>query len=515
MEIKECNIKLVKESEIKGLELLGAGRKENYKLYKFIKCGHEQEIQPISVRNGNPRCKKCFEQKLIKEANMVGLELLSKCEDPHYRQYKCKKCRYKQKLQISNVRKKNFRCNNCLEMKLNKEASMAGLELLGAGKDANYRIYKFDKCGHKQEIAITHVRNGNPRCKKCFEQKLIEEANLAGLKLIGAGKNVSYRLYKCKECEYVQEFQTTLVRKKVFKCEGCFEKKLNKEANLAGLELIEEGKNKYYRLYKFISCGHQQEIQTTQVRNGNVTCKICFDENLKNEANSNGLDLIKECENSDYRLYRFKKCKHEQEITIFRVRKGSFKCKICQENKFDEEAKNAQLKLLGAGKTAHYRLYKFIDCGHEQEIAIRHVRDQNFKCHECKGIWLKNGLLVESKLEQIVGNWLIDQEIKFKYGGYLSSKSGYKTDFYLEEKDIYIEVAGYITKIKVTTQNSIDEIIQQLRNDSDNYRNYRDNLIKKITNCYDNKNLIVMTSKNLRDKSWKDNLKINIELMAK
>ena len=49
-----------------------------------------------------------------------------------------------------------------------------------------------------------------------------------------------------------------------------------------------------------------------------------------------------------------------------------------------KEAKAVGLTLIGAGRDAHYRTYRFNDCGHEQEIFMHNVRDDFFTCNICE-----------------------------------------------------------------------------------------------------------------------------------
>lgn len=79
------------------------------------------------------------------------------------------------------------------EDKLTKEAEKAGVELLGSARNANYRLYRIKGCDHEQEIATSLVRNGSFRCRQCLDDKLVSEADRAGLQLLGAGQRKAYR----------------------------------------------------------------------------------------------------------------------------------------------------------------------------------------------------------------------------------------------------------------------------------------------------------------------------------
>ena len=69
----------------------------------------------------------------------------------------------------ANVRRNAFACRTCQDAKLKDEASAHGLTLLGAGEGRYYRTYRFDACGHEQEIRTSDVRIGNFTCRTCNE----------------------------------------------------------------------------------------------------------------------------------------------------------------------------------------------------------------------------------------------------------------------------------------------------------------------------------------------------------
>ncbi len=51
-------------------------------------------------------------------------------------------------------------------------AEAVGLTLLGPGKNKHYRLYRFNVCGHKQEITTDHVRRDGFLCNQCEETSL-------------------------------------------------------------------------------------------------------------------------------------------------------------------------------------------------------------------------------------------------------------------------------------------------------------------------------------------------------
>ena len=121
------------------------------------------------------------------------------------------------------MRANNFRCNQCLLDRLNDEAKAVGLTLLGAGRTVIYRTYRFDKCGHEQEIQIHKVRENILRCNQCQEDKINEETKAVGLTLLGAGRTSNFRTYRFDQCGHEQEIQKSAVRINNFICNTCEE----------------------------------------------------------------------------------------------------------------------------------------------------------------------------------------------------------------------------------------------------------------------------------------------------
>jgi hypothetical protein len=154
------------------------------------------------------------------------------------------------------------------------EAEAQGAEVIGVGRDKNYRLYRLE-CGHEQEIAITSMRKGEFCCHICQELKLKAEAEAQGAKLLGSGKNAYCRNYLL-ECGHEQQVHTVSMRKGGFKCQTCQEFKLEEEASAQNAVVVGTGKNYRYRTYR-LECGHEQEISTGNMRIGNFCCQTCED----------------------------------------------------------------------------------------------------------------------------------------------------------------------------------------------------------------------------------------------
>jgi len=108
--------------------------------------------------------------------------------------------------------------------KLQVEATRIGLTLIGPGKDKSYRTYRFNECGHEQEIGTGSVRKRQFKCRQCLTKTLEDEARAADLTLLGPGKNRAVRTYRFNECGHEQQIHTGAVRQCYgFVCNSCEE----------------------------------------------------------------------------------------------------------------------------------------------------------------------------------------------------------------------------------------------------------------------------------------------------
>jgi hypothetical protein len=264
-------------------------------------------------------------------------------------------------------------CNSACQKEYNnkqfsKEAEAVGLTLIGEGKNANYRTYQFNKCGHRQEIRPSHIREYKPECNKCYENKLSNEAMEANLQMIGKGTKGDYRLYIFNKCGHQAEFGIGHVRNKNIQCEDCRQIQFKEEAEMIGLTLLGEGRTVSYRKYLVHECGHEQEFQLSHIRQGVYKCRICIEEKHKSEAKEFGLSIVGNGRSRFYRLYQFNDCDHKQEMQLSNVRYGNFLCNQCEETSRTQPSKVYLLEIqvgsfkwlkLGYAKTIKSRIYRY------------------------------------------------------------------------------------------------------------------------------------------------------------
>jgi hypothetical protein len=324
-------------------------------------------------------------KKHVAEAKAQGCELLGPGKDARYRAYRLP-CGHEKDVQMGDMRRGSFRCQICLDNNLAQEAQTQGCVLLGPGNNCNYRTYRLP-CGHEQIVQVKQMRAGGFRCRTCIDNQYTDEAKAQGCELLGPGRTNIYRTYRFP-CGHVQESQASLIRKGEFQCQTCLNEKLKAEAEAQGCELLTEQrqrrtgiKNAPWRSYR-LPCGHEQRIQATNMRIGRFRCQTCQESKIQDEAEAQGCVLLGPGRTARHRLYRLE-CGHEQDIETGNMRDGEFACQTCLINKHIAEAEARGCELLGKGSSFNYRTYR-LPCGHEQEITLQNMRLGNFRCHSCE-----------------------------------------------------------------------------------------------------------------------------------
>lgn len=381
--IGEASAKLDSEAVAAALTLLGPARTSAYRRYRFSSCGHEQELATSAVRQGRFRCQTCLEAKIVQEAAANGMELLDPSRNGAYRRYRFPDCGHEIEAQVTHVRRGNVRCPQCTAAKHETEATSIGVELLGPGSSAHTRRYRFTVCGHTQEAHVSAVRDGRIRCQTCLEQRFTEEAAAKGMTLLGAGTEPKFRRYRFSDCGHELECMPAAIRNGGVGCQACIDDRYRLESAAEQLTMLGPGHNNLYRLYRFDLCGHERELTLAAVRHGHVKCQVCFERRLADDAAREGLELLGAAAKPTYRRYRFLACGHEREASAAAVRIGHVRCQECLEQHIERSAAAHGLTLLGPGRDANYRSYRFNACGHVRELAPGRVRRDIFFCREC------------------------------------------------------------------------------------------------------------------------------------
>jgi predicted RNA-binding Zn-ribbon protein involved in translation (DUF1610 family) len=267
-----------------GLKIIGPTSDGHYLRYSFIECGHNQEITKDAVKKREFSCRTCLADKLEAEANKRNLTIVGKGSNPHYRLYRNTICEHQYELVTSHVRlagernEQPYPCSTCLSLQRVAEAKAAGLFLYGetnrkAQKNKSYLYHA--PCGHSIERRADQIRVGEWRCQACVDTKLNEEAEKAGLLLIGKGSNKAYRSYQFKACEHTKEIPTAHVRKGTFHCDVCFWDDVDAVLSNRRLKILDRGKKGDSRLFQFLDCGHIQDIELQRAKDGSFVCHEC------------------------------------------------------------------------------------------------------------------------------------------------------------------------------------------------------------------------------------------------
>ena len=273
-------------------------------------------------------------KKHIKEAALNGLSILGYGKNSSYLIYKIKECGHTQEFQITHVRKNNFKCNICFYNKLKEDAEKAGLILLNRTSKSPKRFYQFSNCKHIQEISISHVRDKRSgiACHTCLEKKNREIATKNNLEIVGVSDKPNYRLFKFKDCKHTKEMSIKNVQLGNFECTDCILERYKKYAKKKNISILEKGRNYRYFECKFNNCGHHAEIHKSSLRNSyRPFCKICFQNEIIEDAKKANLSLICEDKKKGYFNYRFNHCKHQKIIRFDHLRNYNFICSIFEQ----------------------------------------------------------------------------------------------------------------------------------------------------------------------------------------
>ena len=337
-------------------------------------------------------------EKHMAAASAVGLILLGKSKDKNKNKKHCqfKKCNHVQDIGIKEVAENRFKCQICFQIELSSRANIKNLILLGEGRNAHYRSYQFQFCGHNQEITTGNVDKGTFGCATCRYEKLLAEASNAGVILHGYGSSVHRRIYTIVKCGHTTEIATQHVRDGDFACKICKETRFIDEAKLVGLSLLGEAssdlnvlsKGANYRLYRIDGCGHEQNLRLTHVREGTFSCNICAIGTLERRANLSGWEFIRAEQSTGLSKVRCINAKHSAELVTARLGRGKIQCADCFNDQLKNDARAfKKFTFLGDADRnkfdANYRSYLCTRCQNHLTLRIDHVRSGSALCEYC------------------------------------------------------------------------------------------------------------------------------------
>ena len=345
--------KLEIEAEEANLILIERASKGTQALYKFKDCGHTQRIGYWGVKNKMFHCRTCYysegsmNEKAEKYAAALGLKFLEKI-DAQYGMYLKEECGHSFKYQISAVKasvksKTKVHCQVCKE---NNEADvLKANNVVLVSRDGQKVTYKY-ACGHTntQDFYLV-TKSGVTPCMACklretidiAAQKGIKPINLLSLNSAGSGK------YKFIGCDHsIDITRREILLKESISCCDC---RTNSEVRVIqglGVDVVNFLDNNRKFIGTFRSCGHTRVFETysSVYRSKTLTCFECTSAKHLAEAQDADLTLVGKASNNDpnYRRYRTSCCGHETDFEVTHVRRKSFNCPNCSEDRYSKES---------------------------------------------------------------------------------------------------------------------------------------------------------------------------------
>lgn len=180
------------------------------------------------------------------------------------------------------------------------------------------------------------------------------------------------------------------------------------EAKEIGAVLLERSTKAGYGVYR-LQCGHEGVFRYSHVKDKNITCQVCRDEEAAFRAMYVGLTLNfgKQVDKGGYRNYTLA-CGHIKNLRISHVAENNFKCKVCQELRNKSKAEKKGLTMLGKSSNSdpNYRSY-LLPCGCERDIKVSAADNGIWVCRNCDAGYFEresNIYLIRFKTENF--SWL-------------------------------------------------------------------------------------------------------------
>ncbi|MCV6825401.1 MULTISPECIES: GIY-YIG nuclease family protein [Halocynthiibacter] len=164
-----------------------------------------------------------------------------------------------------------------------QEAAKAkGFDILARVKDRFHLSIRCTACHRAHDTRINVVRDHQPLCPHCIEDRWRADAKAVGLVWEGRDPEDPLAAFYTAPCGHRLRRQFELIKRVKagtcsYRCEICHKAKEEAEAEARGWTLLgpdPEG-NPNYRLYEHKDCGHQQRIARANMQSGRFTCASC------------------------------------------------------------------------------------------------------------------------------------------------------------------------------------------------------------------------------------------------
>lgn len=261
------------------------------------------------------------------------------------------------------------------------------------------------------------------------KDKILPE--IVGSALGKYAKQYQYAQYKLP-CGHLQDIRKQHVKTGSYRCKACLKAQYEEDAQICGLEITEfqPCSDKDYKRYKFIGCGHEKLLTTYAVRNKNIECTDCVDDQRHKDAIRNNLVLMdsKDCSKWTHRDYKYNSCGHVQKMKLQDVSKNKIpKCTQCRELRWKTEANLAGLEFLCISNEDINCCEYLLPCGCTKKFKTGNVRYNKWACDEHSNFWTKPSDIYLIKFTTETKQWLklgvstdakrriLDYKIKCKY----------------------------------------------------------------------------------------------------
>ena len=259
---------------------------KDWSLYEFP-CGHSQKVQMAGMSDKKEpynQCDNCstvlLEANYREEAMKHGITLLRKHENkPKY--WHCSlPCGHDLVKTARNITQGAVSCEKCKVENYEITGADRGLKPISHKAGSEYWTWQFIKCGHYMDIQPANVLHGTPVCPECFTEKLTNEADSKSLELLGAAispdLDSNFRSYRFKLCGHLKDIAIQSVRNGEFECRVCLEIEWKQVAKKLDLTFVARSSTRGRALYRFDHCGHERELQRSQVKQATtINCEEC------------------------------------------------------------------------------------------------------------------------------------------------------------------------------------------------------------------------------------------------
>ncbi|MDC0381886.1 hypothetical protein OAM68_02815 [Planktomarina temperata] len=336
--------------------------------------------------------------KLVFEAKQTNLTWLGFSKEKDYSEYQYG-CGCVRTLQMSNVRAKlrsgvpyNDKCPDCqtnfTEVEISRIMTSYGGELLGRTGNRRSRFVKLP-CGHEAEVWVRGIQQlgRDPKkklkCKQCIFANYEEIGKKKGVRPLHHMKEQEcvewgvthgdYWMWEFIKCKHKRPYQPGMVRNGDIHCKSCIEKRHNAAVLKKGLECLGRSRDvKYdinYRFYRKLDCGHEFHIARSEAESGNFRCDICLEATWRENADRCGWTFLRKASTKGAGIYKHNSCGQieERQRSEFSQDATRVNCRNCEETSWLEPSQVYLYEIECCGE-------KWLKLGHADNPNTRHKK---------------------------------------------------------------------------------------------------------------------------------------------